>query len=377
MFAPLVYVDSKPKDPARQYSNRGMTLISITAPQGGPVATRQGDLIIPGTEVAFGGFSTLLGYKSEKQDSDPGDRDIYALGVADNGLQLARVAINDIKDWSRYKFYDPENQDFSNTPPKPHTSDHKKIYLPGSYSSGSVFYSPYFSTFVMIYFNSMADSTFYMRYLDLDRPVEADSGWPTGGRNGEGIVPEDAEALVKYAWSAEQTLWTSPAKQGGFNYAGNAHPEFFNRYYFAPTLYPVATPKAKRINDWYGASLLTEAEAGGDGKNLLLSWTAQLQSGLNNGIYEVQLALLEFGDIPTKPAASATAGPSATALKPASSSKHGHDAVSTAVNMIEKGNGQSVTSLLGYRKEGWMGLSGAFGVAVLLIGLLGVGGLRL
>ena len=36
-----------------------MTLITITAPDGGPVPVRQGDLIIPGTEVAFGGFSTL------------------------------------------------------------------------------------------------------------------------------------------------------------------------------------------------------------------------------------------------------------------------------------------------------------------------------
>ena len=64
LYAPLVYVDSKPKDPSKEYQARGMTLITITAPDSGPIATRQGDLIIPGTEVAFGGFSPLLGFKS-------------------------------------------------------------------------------------------------------------------------------------------------------------------------------------------------------------------------------------------------------------------------------------------------------------------------
>ena len=360
----------------KQYANRGMTLISIMAPDSGPVATRQGDLVIPGTEVPFGGFSTLVGYKTASQDSDPGDRDVYALGMDDNGLQLARVAINDIRNWSKYTFYDPERQKFSNTPPKPRITDPKKFYLPGTYSSGSIFYSPYFSTFIMIYFNKMADSSFYMRYLDLDHPLQADPLWLTGGRNGEGIVPEDAEALVKYAWSAEQKIWTSPSKQGGFNYAGMAHPEFFNRQYFAPTLYPTRTPKAKRVNDWYGASLLSEDKAGGDGKNILLSWTAQLQSGLNNGIYQVQLALLEFGDILPNPAASGSSvptldgGSSPTALGSASSSQQGHKPVNTALNMIEKGNGRT---LLGYNKKVWKSQPGVLGLAVLLVGLLGVG----
>ena len=353
-----------------------MTLITITAPQTGPVASRQGDLIIPGTEVAYGGFSTLIGYKSDRQDSDIGDRDIYALGIDDNGLQLARVAINDIRDWSKYTFYEPDTQKFSNTPPQCHMKDPKKIYLPGSFSSGSIFYSPYFHTFVMIYFNRMVDSTFYLRYLDLDQPLKADPTWLAGGRNGEGIVPEDGEALVKYAWSAEQKIWASPTKQGGFNYAGIAHPEFFNRQYFAPTLYPVLTPKAKRVNDWYGTSLINEAVAGGDGKNILLSWTAQLQSGFNNGIYQVQLALLEFGDIPPNPAASGTVvpptdvGPSPTAFGSTSSSKQSLHPVNTALNMIETGNRPS--SLFAYGREGWRGVLGTLGRAVLMLGPLGI-----
>ena len=119
-----------------------MTLVSITAPNSGPVATRQGDLVIPGTEVPFGGFSTLIGYKTASQDSDPGDRDVYALGMDDNGLQLARVAINDIRNWSKYTFYDPESQKFSDTPPKPRITDPKNSTFQAHTHLGVYFTAP-------------------------------------------------------------------------------------------------------------------------------------------------------------------------------------------------------------------------------------------
>jgi len=48
MYAPLVYVDYQPQDPAKEYQARGMTLITITLPdtrKGGPVALRKGDLV--------------------------------------------------------------------------------------------------------------------------------------------------------------------------------------------------------------------------------------------------------------------------------------------------------------------------------------------
>ena len=382
LYAPLVYVDSKPQDPSKEYQARGMTLIAIEAPDSGPVATRQGDLIIPGTEVAFGGFSTLLGFKSTNttQDSDASDRDVYLLGMTNSGLQLARVGINDLNAYNKYTFYDPQTKTFTRTSPDPNLGDAKKTYLPGTFSSGSIFYSPYFSTFVMIYFNKMVDSTFYMRYLNLDNPLGADATWVTGGKNGEGIRPEDAEALVKYAWSSEQKLWLSPASKGGFNYAGMAHPEFFNRQYFATSLYPDSTSPNRRINGWYGSSLVSEKDAGSDGKYILLSWTGQLRSGLNNGIYQVQLAMLEFDDIPpnhaaTAPSSSHAATPSASSL--ASSTTHGRRPVNTAVNMIEKGQGNPLSSFLGYGKHGDNGLWAllAWGTSLLVIVGLGVLGL--
>lgn len=277
-----------------------MTLISITADRSGPRARRQGDITIPGTEVAFGGFSSILGFISTANNNTSvlPNRDVYMIGMTLAGLQLARAAINEITQFSKYQFWDPHSLKFSSSRPRLNEKDIRKIYLPGTFSSGSVFYSPFFKTFVMIYFNKMVDSTFRIRYLDLNRTVGTDRIWPEGGKHGKGIAPEDAEALVKYAWSPEQELYKSPPGKGGFNYAGVAHPEFWNRRYFAPTLYPDNTSLKSLFNDWLGGTLVREKDSGGDGKHLLLSWTSQVRGGLNTGIYQVQLAKVEFEDVP-------------------------------------------------------------------------------
>ena len=268
-------MDGKPQDPSKEYQARGMTLITITAPSSGPVAARQGDLIIPGTEVAYGGFSSILGYKSTEvaTDKHSGTRDVYLLGMTASGLQLARVGMNDLSDFSKYSFWNPQGQNFSTTPPSPNLQDAAKIYLPGTFSSGSVFYSPFFKSFIMVYFNKMVDSTFYVRYLQLNGPLGQDTTWIVGGKNGKGIEAEDAEALVRYTWSAEQKLYASIPGPGGFNYAGMAHPEYFNTKYFPQSLYPTNTPSKQQVNPWYGPG-----NAGVDGKSLLLSWTSQVSS---------------------------------------------------------------------------------------------------
>lgn len=281
-----------------------MTLISITAPSSGPVATRQVELGIAGTEVGFGGFATLLGSastdKSEKRERN--EPDVYLLGMAKGGLQIARVGLNKIERFHEYEHFNLKDMKFSSEAPSLDLDDERQIYLPGTFSSGNVFYSPYFSTFIMIYFNKMVDSTFYIRYLDLDAPIGIDRIWTTGGKSGQGIEAEDVEALVRYAWSPQQTLYTSPPGPGGYNYAGMAHPEYFNRQYFPKSLYPNGTPNNRRKNGWYGSGLMTEAEAGGvDGRFLLLSWTSQLGGGSDSGIYQVQLAMLEFDEIPAGP----------------------------------------------------------------------------
>ena len=296
-----MYVDYQPQEPSKEYQARGMTLISIAASSSGPSVDRQGDLIISGLQVAYGGFSSVLGYTSTAKPQDLNARDVYLLGMTEAGLQLARASVGHLTDFSHYSFWDPTKLEFDQNPPKLDEKDIQKIYLPGTFSSGSIFYSPYFNTFLMIYFNKYVDSTFRIRFLDLNTPVGDDPIWPRQGKGGKGIAPEDVEALVKYAWSPEQELYKSPPAKGGFNYAGMAHPEYFNRQYFAPSLYPKGTSAGERRNLWYGSSLVSEKKAGGDGRHLLLSWTAQVRGGFGSGIYQVQLAKVEFGTVPDNP----------------------------------------------------------------------------
>lgn len=317
-----------------------MTLISITAPSSGPIATRQGDLVIPGTEVAFGGFSTLLGSVSTDVIGDTKDveRDVYLLGMTVGGLQLARVGLNDIRAYDRYTFFDSKTLSFTTDSPSSEGSDRGNVYLQGTFSSGSLFYSPYFSTFIMIYFNKLADSTFYIRYLDMDLPAGNDAIWSRGGKYGEGIQAEDVEALVKYAWSPQQKLYESPPGNGGFNYAGMAHPEYFNRRYFGNFLYPDGTPAEQQKNDWYGSKLTAESDAGDDGKHVLLSWTSQSHGGPDASVYKVRLAVVEFDQIPARPGASTstiTGAPSNTFGSPHSTSTH----KSIDMNMVPMGSG--------------------------------------
>ena len=348
-----------PQDPSKEYQARGMTLIAITAPNSGPIATRQGDLIISGTEVPFGGFSAVMGFKSTDSaaDQDEGDRDVYLLGVTDAGLQLARVGINDLADFTKYTFWNPQGQNFTADSPIPTVNDTSQIYVPGSFTSGSVFYSPYFTTFIMIYFNKMVDSTFYVRYLQLDEPIGQDGTWRVGGKNGKGIQAEDVEALVKYEWSSEQKLYESPPGKGGFNYAGNAHPEYFNTQYFPQSLYPVGTKTSQQRNGWFGSDLVSEKEGGGDGRNLLLSWTSQVEGGMDNGIYQIGLALLTFDEIPLSPGGASS--PSATNTAGATPTRiYGHTSVSMPVSSVfaavEKGGGtRSARILAGQSCRPW------------------------
>ena len=210
----------------------------------------------------------------------------------------------------------------------------------------------------------MVDSTFYIRFLDLNQPLGkhcrkvsqtvvstnsrsgTDPIWTVGGKNGRGIQQEDAEALVKYRWSPEQKLYVSPTGPGGFNYAGAAHPEYFNRQYFAQSLYSDSTPLSLRRNAWYGSSILEEADAGGDGRHLLLSWTSQIQGGLNNGVYQIWLAKVEFDSLPVNPSSSLTASGS-TSSRVASPTESQKPA-KTCENMVPCNGGEKSVSIFGH-----------------------------
>jgi hypothetical protein len=373
-------VDYKPQDPSKEYQARGMTLVTITAPPSGPIATRQGNLVIPGTEVAYGGFSTLLGSRRTDDAGLSRERDVYLLGMTRGGLQLARVGLDDLNTFDQYEFFNRETRSFSTKPPRLDLRDSTQIYLPGTFSSGNVFYSPHFNTFLMVYFNQMADSIFYIRYLSLADPLADDEIWTTGGKNGDGIDAEDAEALVQYAWSPEQTLYASPPGPGGFNYAGMPHPEYFNRQYFSHSLYPDRVADSDRQNPWYGSDVIPEGDPEADGKHLLLSWTSQTEE---TGKYEVQLAVVEFQDVPTT-----SGGPGLATVEstpglgiPATPTNHAHPTVAREPDRQHEwlppgyqGNSDALSSFLGPVTARRVGAWGSFRTAIIWLGVVAMAG---
>ena len=140
----------------------------------------------------------------------------------------------------------------------------------------------------------------------------------------------------------------------GFNYAGTTHSELFNRQYFAKSLYPDGTPAEQQQNAWYGSSILAETDASLDGKNLLLSWTSQLQGGQNTGIYQICLATVEFDAIVVGPSANPTASAALpetpTSIGTGSSSTKGQKPTKTPEGVV-LGDGERTKSIIGHSQS--------------------------
>ena len=136
----------------------------------------------------------------------------------------------------------------------------------------------------MVYFKKNGDSTFYFRYLNLAKDIY------DGKSFGSAIQSTFVEYLSEFQWSAEAVLYESPPGPGGYNYAGTAHPEFFNRDYYSGL-------GLGEVNPWYGQNVVAVPAARDDGKHLMLSWTSQLQGGANTGVYQIVMAVVEFNDL--------------------------------------------------------------------------------
>ncbi|KAJ9669679.1 hypothetical protein H2201_000063 [Coniosporium apollinis] len=275
LWTPRVHVDAQ----AQKVTLRaeGMTLLSINITQNTPHVTRLVDKI--DGAIQYGGFAAVQG-------GSPGARFVYLFGADMYGLQLAQVPLDVVRDERRRRYYHPRLHVWAETQPLSGLTNEEDLYLAGTFSSGTIFFSPYFRTFVMIYFN-VADSTFYFRYLDLSAPRGS-----TYRNAGHVFGPDDIEALASFHWSPEIKLWRSPPTRHGYNYAGQVHPEYFNRQYYAPSVYPGAQPTDF---PFYGSGVV-DPEAP-DGKHILLSYTRQM----GNGRYQVELAKLEFEGIPGRP----------------------------------------------------------------------------
>lgn len=151
-----------------------------------------------------------------------------------NGFQLAHVLSKEVLDHTEYEFYNPQIGAFNNTPHICEMNNPRDFYVflekeDTFQTTGTVFFSPYFRTFVMIYTDM--NCIVKMRYLDLKFPTGKPDTYIQGSRCGRGgLVAFEVEALRFYSWSLEQKVFTLPKCHEETSSKGvPVHPEFFNR----------------------------------------------------------------------------------------------------------------------------------------------------
>ena len=123
-----------------------------------------------------------------------------------------------------------------------------------------VFYSPRHLTFIIVYMNIYADSTFYFRYLEADQGILPP--FAPGGDSESDYV----ENIFKYSWSEEQVLYkASPGLSGKYIYSGGVH------------------------QGYYGSNDITNG-----GTRMLISWTAPTGQDPSSLISEYQIITAEI-----------------------------------------------------------------------------------
>ncbi|KAK7183176.1 hypothetical protein DPSP01_011441 [Paraphaeosphaeria sporulosa] len=174
------------------------TLVEISAD---PVAGPKVERVVPQLFYAdesplYGGFSTVVAHASSELYLLSKEWDASTLT---GGMRVAKVPTSSYKDRATYTYWDgsswtPDLAVASRAP--------AGLLFSASLSTGDVFWSEYYSTYMVVYFNTFADSTFYMRYA--------------------------LEGTVTGKWSDEIKLAVTQPGLGPqpYNYAGHAYPTF-------------------------------------------------------------------------------------------------------------------------------------------------------
>ncbi|KAK9235385.1 hypothetical protein V1525DRAFT_410158 [Lipomyces kononenkoae] len=158
--------------------------------------TRNQQVMFPNTTYSYGSFASLV---------IDGVAFLYALDYTYSGNQdvhVARVATWEMTDITKYQYYDASTKTWNYTQPQPTARRQSAAVISNwiPYSTGSMFYSEYHNAYLLIYFNGWADSTFRVSYAPS--PV---GPWTTN----------------------DQTLYTLPDGQRGYDYGGGAHVEYY------------------------------------------------------------------------------------------------------------------------------------------------------
>jgi hypothetical protein len=143
----------------------------------------------------YGSFNMML---------NPFDNKIYYFAAdGESGLKVARSAVDAYADVSQWEFYD--GQSWNAGASARLSPDSTGNIIDGYFSSGNVFWSEKYNTFMIVYMTSYADNKLYYRYI------------------------KDSSASITGEWSDEYLLVDTSNKLNGgygYNYAGHAYPDF-------------------------------------------------------------------------------------------------------------------------------------------------------
>ena len=220
IYAPLVYLEVDMQDQSSpRYTSLGNTLLLISIdPIYGPHADRLENQFFKQDEVNWGSLGGIRAWSSKDQDSLDGD--IYVFGQADGGILLGKVAAQKYDDRDQYTYWNGES--WTEEMP-PATSISNAFLVDQPVMNMDLIYSPAHKTFVMIYLTPLADNTFYYRYL-MGRNNATLTITPPWEQGGDGNYVEN---LINEAWSEQQVLFTIPAPERGYAYAGGMHAGYF------------------------------------------------------------------------------------------------------------------------------------------------------
>ncbi|KIX95888.1 uncharacterized protein Z520_08596 [Fonsecaea multimorphosa CBS 102226] len=207
LYPALVYDVVNMTTQAAVFNDVGNSILVVSVdPTYGPFADRVVRQLYTQDQVTFG---TLGGIRSWGSSGTGGnDGHIYLFGKGDNGVLVARTIPTGYTDLSTYDYWNGSSW----TKDLP-LSNSSAVMLDVSVQDLDVMYVPAMRSFLMVYLNTLADNTFYYRYLDLDLNVE-DKDF-------------DVENIVTAKWSDEQVLAKIDAPAQGYIYAGSVHAGYF------------------------------------------------------------------------------------------------------------------------------------------------------
>ena len=219
IHAPLVYLEVDMHGRASpRYTSLGNTLLLISVdPIYGPHAERLQNQFFRQDEVNWGSIGGIRAWSSSGQESLDGD--IYVFGQADLGILVGKVTPQEYADRDKYTYWNGESW----SEQMPSTSSSNALVVDQTVMNMDLFYSPAHKTFIMIYLTSVADNTFYYRYL-VGKDNSTLAIIPPYQEGGDEHYIEN---LFTNKWSDQQILFTVPTPARDYAYAGGTHAGYF------------------------------------------------------------------------------------------------------------------------------------------------------